>query len=110
MNTAVVHDGYAYAVTEKKGQLICVSLATGKTVWAERGTGQYGTLTLAGGILVVLTEGGELWTVKATSSGFQPISKGKVLDRRCWVAPTIAHGRVYAKNNNGKMVCVDLRK
>lgn len=110
MNTCVIHDGYAFAVTEKKGQLIAVNLRTGKTAWAERGTGQYGTLSIAGGILVVLTESGELWTVKASGSKFQLISKGKVLEPRCWVTPTIAHGRVFAKNNRGKMVCVDLRK
>ena len=95
---------------KKKGQLIAVNLRTGKTAWAERGTGQYGTLSIAGGILVVLTESGELWTVKASGSKFQLISKGKVLEPRCWVTPTIAHGRVFAKNNRGKMVCVDLRK
>ncbi|MFT5123578.1 MAG: outer membrane protein assembly factor BamB [Kiritimatiellia bacterium] len=110
MSSAVVADGCVYAVTEAGAKLVCADMKTGKTLWTEKGTGQFGTLTHAGNTLIVLTESGELWTVKPDRERFSLISRGKVLEGRCWVTPAMANGRIYCRNNRGTAVCVAVDK
>lgn len=111
MSSAVVHDGHAFAVNsdgDHKNSLICVSLATGKTVWSQKGFGQ-GTLTLAGGKLVVLGEKGTLVVADATGAGYKLVGEAQVLGSRCWVKPVLSYGQVFMKNNKGQVVCADLK-
>lgn len=110
MNSAVVYGDHVYCVSEKsRGQLMCVALRDGRTVWAERSFAKYGTLLVAGGKLVVLDERGELVVAEASPNGYHELSRAKVLDGRCWVMPVLASGRLFARNNGGKVVCLDLR-
>lgn len=109
MNSGVVYGDYVYGITEKKARLLCVALKDGSIVWEERGFGQYGTLLIAGSHIVALTDDGELVLVKADPSAFTEVARAKVLDKRCWVNPSFAHGRIYCKNNEGHLVCVDVR-
>jgi outer membrane protein assembly factor BamB len=110
MSSVVVAGGCVYAVTEAGAKLVCADLKTGKSLWSEKGTGQFGTLTHAGDTLIVLTERGELWTVKPDRNRFSLIAKGQVLEGRCWVAPTMANGRIYCRNNRGSAVCVAVNR
>ena len=110
MSSAVVHGNHVFAVSsdgDHKNSLICVSLDDGKTVWSQKGFGK-GTLTLAGGKLIVLGEKGTLTVAEATGTGYQPIGQAQVLGSRCWVKPVLAYGHVFMKNNKGQVVCVDL--
>ena len=110
MNSAVVYDGHVYCVSERgSGQLMCFDLSDGAIVWSESSFAKYGTLMIADGKLVVLDEKGDLVIAKATGDGYQEIARAKVLDGRCWVMPVLANGRIYAKNNGGKVVCLDVR-
>ncbi len=108
MSSCVVYKGHVYGVSEKKGMLMCIDQANGKTLWSERKGGQFGTLMIADGKLIVLTDTGELVIAEAQSSGYKELAAGKVLDGRCWVAPVLANGRIYAKTNKGQMVCIRL--
>ncbi|MHC4994432.1 MAG: PQQ-like beta-propeller repeat protein [Planctomycetota bacterium] len=111
VNSGVVHEGHVYGISQdKRGMLTCVSLETGETRWQERGSyGVYGSAVLAGGKLIVLSERGELSTVEASADGFKEISKAKVLEDKCWVAPVLANGRLYCRNNKGVLICFDMR-
>ena len=42
-------------------------------------------------------------------TGYHELARAKVLAGRSWVMPVLANGRIYAKNNDGKIVCVDVR-
>jgi outer membrane protein assembly factor BamB len=64
---------------------------------------------IADGKLVVLDEQGELVIAEATPTRYHELSRAKVLSGRCWVMPVLASGRLYAKTNEGQMVCLDLR-
>jgi outer membrane protein assembly factor BamB len=111
MNSAVVYEGHVYCVSERgTGQLMCFDLRDGAIVWSEPSFAKYGTLMIADGKLVVLDEKGDLVIAEATSDGYRELARAKVLGGRCWVMPVLANGRIYAKNNGGKVVCLDVRE
>ncbi len=110
MNSAIVDGGYVYCISERAGgQLMCINFENGSTVWSEATFGPYGTLMMADRKLVILDEHGDLVIVDATPLGYRELARTSVLDGRCWVMPVLANGRVYVRNNMGKMVCLDLR-
>lgn len=110
MNSAVVYESHVYCISERSGgQLMCFDLRDGAIVWAEPSFARYGTFMIADGKLVILDEKGELVIADATPAGYQEKARTKLLNGRCWVMPVLANGRLYAKNNTGGMVCLDLR-
>jgi outer membrane protein assembly factor BamB len=110
MSSCAIYEGHVYGISEKKGVLMCISMATGDAVWTEPEMGQYGTLKIAGDKLIILTDSGQLIIADASSEGYNEISSAKVLDGSCWVNPVLSNGRIYCRNNKGKLVCVDVRK
>ncbi|MEX2671360.1 MAG: PQQ-binding-like beta-propeller repeat protein [Phycisphaeraceae bacterium] len=113
MDTPVPRDGYVYGFDGNHNRpdvvdLVCVEMATGEVIWRHNGYG-CGAITLAGETLIILSDTGTLVTAEATPDGFRRISEAKVLEGRCWTAPVFAHGRVFARNAAGDLVCVDLR-
>ena len=110
MNSAVVHEGHVYCVSERSaGQLMCVDLRDGATVWSESSFARYGTLMIADDKLIVLDEQGDLVIADATPDEYRELARAKVLGGRSWVMPVLANGRLYAKTNTGNTVCLDLR-
>jgi outer membrane protein assembly factor BamB len=110
MNSAVIHDGYGYCVSEQgRGQLICFDMRDGAVAWSEPSFNRYGTLMIADGRLIVLDERGDLVIADAESGGYHELARAKVLDGRSWVAPVLANGHIFAKNNAGNIVCLDVR-
>ena len=63
----------------------------------------------ADGKLIILTAKGELIIAKANPAKFEPISRAPVLSGRCWSAPVLANGRIYARNAAGQMVCLSVK-
>ncbi len=109
MNSAVVYEGHVYCVSERSsGQLMCFGMQDGAVCWSEPSFARYGTLMIADGKLVVLDEKGELVIAAASPDGYRGMARAKVLDGRCWVMPVLAGGRIYARNNMGKLVCLDV--
>ncbi|MEQ1859461.1 MAG: PQQ-binding-like beta-propeller repeat protein [Chthoniobacteraceae bacterium] len=90
------------------GNLVCLDLASGKRLWEERSV-KGGSLILAEDKLVVVTEKGELVVAEAISSGFKPLLRAQVLDKRCWVQPTLNDGKLFVKNNVGDLACYELK-
>lgn len=110
MNSAVVYRGHVYCVSEKSGgQLMCVDLRSGTIVWTERSFAPYGTLMIADGKLIILDEKGALVIADASPGGYRELARSPVLSGRCWAMPVLANGRLYARTNQGEMVCVDVR-
>ena len=108
--TSVYRDGYLYGFhgrQEYGPSLRCVEWKTGRVKWNRDGLGA-GTVTLAGGRLLILTERGELILAAADPGGFRVISRAKVLEGTVRAYPALARGRLYARNEK-TLVCVDLR-
>lgn len=105
-NSCVLKDGFLYGVDEN--QLRCLSLATGEVKWTEKSFGK-GSLMMADGKLVALSEKGELIIAETTPESFKVLSRAQILGGKCWTTPVLANGRVYARNAKGDVVCVDVK-
>ena len=104
-NASVLYDGHIYGFDE--AELKCLDGATGEEVWSQRGLGK-GSLMAADGKLIVLSERGELVIAQASPDRFQELSRAQILGGKCWTMPVLSGGRVYARNADGDLVCVDV--
>ena len=108
--TSVHHDGFLYGFDGRQEEgcnLRCVELKTGKVRWSQDRFGA-GSVSLAGGHLLILTEKGELVRAPATPAQFKPAARAQILPFNARAHPALADGRLYARSKD-KLVCVDLR-
>ena len=103
--TSVLHGNHLYGF--HKTILKCIDADTGTEKWKARGFGE-GTLILADDHLIILGDRGELGLVEATPVAFNEVASAEVLSGLCWTVPTIANGRLYARNEK-EMVCLDMK-
>ena len=89
------------------GKLTCLNYETGDVKWSQSGMGT-GSLMLADGKLIILSERGKLVTAPASPEGFKELSSAQILTGKCWTVPALANGRIYARNAVGDLVCVDV--
>ena len=110
MNSAVLHEGYVYCLSEHSGgRLMCVDLRDGSTAWSDGRFAPYGSLMIAGGKLVIQDENGELVIAHASPDQYRELARASILSGRCWAMPVLANGRIYVRNNKGQMACLDVR-
>ena len=111
-NNSILLGGYVYGFDGNSNlgrvvQLTCMNFETGEVAWKQRGLG-CGSLMIADGKLLILSEDGMLVLAKATPDGFQELARSVFLGGRCWTVPVLLNGRVYGRNAEGKLVCVRL--
>lgn len=94
-SSSVLHNGHIYGFDDSV--LKCIVAATGEEKWKESGFG-HGSLILADGHLIVLSERGKLVLVEATPAGYREKGSNQILSGKCWTAPTLADGRLYLRN------------
>ena len=69
-----------------------------------------GTMILADGKLIVLTEKGDLYLVKATPEGYTELAKMRLFDAGpCRAQIALAGSRLFARDQK-RLVCVELMK
>ncbi len=111
-SSSVYIDGYIYGVdgqTKKKGFLRCVDAKDGSEKW-NMPIG-FGSLIASDGKLIVLGEKGTLYFAKASPEKYSEIATLETgLTQLCWTPPVLANGRVYCRNDKGKLVAIDVRK
>jgi len=110
INSSVLWKGYIYGFdgqTGGSGQLTCLDFETGQTKWSQKGMGT-GSLCLADGKLIILSERGKLVIAEALPEGFKELASAQILTGKCWTVPVLANGRIYARNADGQLVCVDV--
>lgn len=105
-NAAVLHGDHLYGFDN--ATLKCVSVKDGALAWSKRGLGK-GSLILAEGHLLVLSDDGRLVVAEATPRAW--VEKGSVqaLQGRCWTPPALSGGRLFLRNHTG-MVAYDLTR
>ena len=114
INSSILVDGCLYGVAgmvnggADSAFLQCVDFATGAQKWSYQGLGG-GGLIVADHKIIMLGDTGELVVGEVSPASFVPISRAKVLSEWCWTAPTLANGRIYCRNNQGDMVCLDVK-
>ena len=111
-NSSLLIGGHIYGMDDnngsKTGNLRCIDLETGKVKWTEPSV-RPGGLMAADGKLIAIAEKGELVIVEASPEGFKPISRAQVIGGKCWTVPVLSNGRIYCRNAEGDLVCVDVR-
>ncbi len=85
----------------------CVHVPTGELKWTSKAPA-FGSLIMADGKLIVLSDKGELLLAEASPSAFTPIARAKVLSGVCWTPPALADGRLYVRNAKGELRCLEL--
>ncbi len=111
-NNSILHDGYLYGFDGnsnfgRRVNLTCMEHDSGEVMWTESGLG-CGSLMIAGGKLVILSDDGRLVIAKATSVGYDEVASASILEGRCWTVPVLFEGCVFARNATGKLVAVQL--
>ncbi|HRZ99459.1 MAG TPA: PQQ-binding-like beta-propeller repeat protein, partial [Candidatus Paceibacterota bacterium] len=108
-STPVYHEGYVYGLYGHGeygyAPLKCVDVATGEEMWSESGFGLGGILLVQENLLV-LSERGELVLVKASPTGYQESARFKAITGKCWNAPAISQGRIYARSTK-EGICLE---
>ena len=111
-NTSIYHNGHLYGFDGRQEvgpNFRCVDLKTKKVAWEKESFG-CGTMVLADGKLIVLTERGDLHLIEATPKAFRSLGEFRLLDApACRAQIALANGRLYARDQR-KLVCVDLGK
>ncbi len=104
-NSCVLWQGHLYGPDDSG--LRCLAFDTGELKWSYGEFGK-GSLMVADGKLVALSERGELIIAEAVPGAFQPISRAKVLTGKCWTTPVLANGHIYCRNAVGDVVCLEV--
>ena len=110
INCSVLWEGCIYGFDGQVGgggKLTCLDLATGDKKWSQGGMGT-GSLMIADGKMIILGEKGKLVIAEASPEGFKELASAKILTGKCWTTPVLANGKIYARNADGQLVCVDL--
>lgn len=109
LNESVVVGDTIYGIDGRQGtpncRLVAVNLADGKLRWSKDNFG-YGTTIGIGDALLALTETGELIAAKMKPDSYQETGRMQILGKTCWTTPTVANGRIYARNDQGALVCL----
>ena len=103
-NSSVLHEGYIYGFDN--AVLKCIDANTAEEKWRKSGFGK-GSLILADGHLIVLSERGGLVIVEAAPAAYKEKARAQVLQGKCWTQPTLSEGKLYLRNQK-QMICIDL--
>jgi outer membrane protein assembly factor BamB len=106
LNASVRWNGFLYGFNDT--HLACISWETGEEQWSTRDV-RNGSLIVAGGTLVLLSETGKLVVAHPTEKAYEPLAAAQVLSGRCWTTPVLSRGRLFVRNAAGEVVALDLR-
>ncbi len=107
MNSSVLWQGLLFGFSDSR--LSCVDWNTGEERWSTLDL-RRGSLIVADGKLVLLSESGRLVVAEATSREYRPLAQAKILSGRCWTTPVLSGGLIFARNAAGDVVCLDVSK
>ncbi len=105
-STPVAHDGHLYGMfypDNANGELRCIDLATGTTIWATNDFGR-SSLLLVGTNLLCLTERGSLVLVAAQTNAYLELARFLAIPgyddaaNKCWNAMALSDGQLYIRS------------
>lgn len=100
----IIHDGHIYGLDD--GVLACLDLETGARQW-KRGRYGHGQLILAGNLLVVMAENGDVVLLEPTPEAHRELSRFRVLNGKSWNPHAIA-GEYLLVRNDKEAACYRL--
>jgi outer membrane protein assembly factor BamB len=103
--TNVVHrDGFLYGLDD--GILACVDVETGERRW-KGGRYGHGQIILAGDLLLVQAEDGDVFLVEAVADAHRELGRLAALDGKTWNHPALAGRRLLVRNDR-EAACYEL--
>jgi outer membrane protein assembly factor BamB len=77
------------------GQVHCIEAATGNIVWIENLGKQYSSPVLAGGLVYMPNDAGEITVIKPGTT-FNAIAKNAI-GEKMFASPAISNGKIYLR-------------
>jgi outer membrane protein assembly factor BamB len=118
-STPLIQGGYVFSA-KSSGELVCLEARTGKPVWetdkvTAPGSGASIHLTPNGDAVFLYTQSGELILAKLARTGYQEVSRARLLEPTypfggrnvAWSPPAYANRHVLARSDK-ELVCVSL--
>jgi outer membrane protein assembly factor BamB len=105
-STSVLYKDYLYGFNETL--LTCMNFRTGDIVWKQKGF-RKGSLMIADGYLIVLSDQGKLAIAPATPDGYKEISNFTVTKNKTWTVPVLADGKLFIRDESD-LYCFDVSK
>ena len=111
-NNSILYEGHLYGMDGNSNlgrvvTLTCMNFRTGEVSWKKRGLG-CGSLMIADGKLIILSEEGQLVVANASPDGYQELARTNFLSGRCWTVPLLLNGHVIGRNADGHVVRAEL--
>ena len=117
-----IKNGYSYASGKIRGKehLHCIDLSTGELKWSQKVGERWGSYMIADDKLIILNGEGKLIIAEASPEAYKEIASSQILEMAdntgiqeawqcaCWTMPVLANGKIYVRNNYGKMVCINV--
>jgi outer membrane protein assembly factor BamB len=103
-SSAVLYQGFVYGLDEDT--LVCLDLETGKQRWRQ-GDYQFGQILLAGDLLLIQAENGDVVLVQPNSERLHELGRIPALSGKTWNNPTLA-GRFLLVRNDKEAACYEL--
>jgi outer membrane protein assembly factor BamB len=92
-----------------RADLVCVSVKDGSLRWRQKDVGS-GGIMVADGKLLILSRRGDLSVAEASPTAYIEVARAKIFSAGdCWNSPVLCNGRIYARNEKGNLVCLDVR-
>ncbi len=93
---SILHRGHLYGFNDNR--LTCLEWQTGALKWDKSGLGR-GSLLIADGQLILLSERGEVVLAEATPEAYKETARWKSpLQPPCWTSPVLSNGVLYIRN------------
>lgn len=102
-NPCVKIGDYLYGIdgtTHRPTAFVCIEWATGRECWREPGHTTGGLVATAD--YLVLCDAGEIVLARPDPEGLAIVLRQAVLPGKCWTAPVVVDGRIFARNAAGR--------
>lgn len=105
---SVLWQGNVYGFDERL--LKCIDFKDSRERWREKGMGKGSLSMCADGRILIMSDTSELVVARANPDAFEALARSRVLPRRtCRTTPVLSNGRIYARNANGDVACLDVK-
>jgi len=109
LTSPVVFKDHMVGADSMTKRLVCIDLASGKTVWTSPRLPGYISLVVAGDRLLVMTSGGELVQVKCDTTKYEEIGRWKLSSTGdVWSHLAIVGSKLFVKDKES-LLCFDLK-
>jgi outer membrane protein assembly factor BamB len=110
LHPAVLHDGYLYLNSGRRGTMQCLSL-DGNVMWSKSSNFSLGALMVADGLLLNQNgKNGDVHLIEATPEGYHELAKAELFsakENKPWAPLAFSNGKLLIRDSE-KMICLDI--